>query len=165
MKRGNFLNLEKVNIVKIGEYEIKPGANLYRADLAGANLAGANLYRADLYRANLYRADLNGANLRSASLAGASLRSADLTGADLTGANLYCADLRRAIGAFSIGNPGGWHGHAWLRDGKLSIRIGCREFRYAEALAHWQPMQDRLEQLAATEYARQIALARGWAIE
>ena len=93
---------------------------------------------------------------------------AHLSDANLRGANLYCADLDGATGVFSLGHPGGWHAHAWLRDGALSIRVGCREFRYAEALEHWTyhsaGRKNRLEQLAATEYARQIALARGWVI-
>ena len=92
----------------------------------------------------------------------------DLCDANLCGAYLRRVDLRGAVGVFSIGNPGGWHGHAWLRGKRLSIRIGCREFRYQEALDWWNNHKDgretRLEQLAATEYARQIALARGWEV-
>ena len=108
-----------------------------------------------------------------AHLSDADLRGANLYCADLRGANLYCANLdganlRGATGVFYLGHPGGWHAHAWLRDGALSIRVGCREFRYAEAFEHWTyhsaGRENRLEQLAATEYARQIALARGWVI-
>ena len=100
-----------------------------------------------------------------ADLRGADLRGAHLGDAYLGGAYLGGADLRGVKDAFSIGSPGGWTGHGWLRDGYLSIRIGCREFRHHEAVAHWQNRPDRIEQLIATEYARQMALARGWAIE
>ena len=109
-------------------------------------------------------ADLIGANLSGANLSGANLRSADLSGANLSDAN-----LRSAQGVIALGAPGGWHAHAWLRDGILSIRIGCRESRYSEAMAHWnnhaEGRETRLEQLAAVEYARQIALARDWRVE
>ena len=47
------------------EYEIKPGANLY-----GANLREADLYRANLEGAYLREADLSRANLREANLEG-----------------------------------------------------------------------------------------------
>ena len=124
--------------MRVNGYEIKPFS-----DLSGADLSDAYLREADLSRANLREANLRGANLSGANLCG-------------------------AVGVFSIGNPGGWHGHAWLRGKRLSIRIGCREFRYQEALDWWNNHNDgretRLEQLAATEYARQIALARGWEV-
>ena len=51
--------------MNINGYEIKPGANLW-----GANLEGADLW---------------GANLRNAYLEGANLEGADLEGADVTG--------------------------------------------------------------------------------
>jgi hypothetical protein len=152
------------------------GANLRCADLYGANLRGADLSCADLYGANLRGADLYGANLRGADLScadlyGADLRGANLSGANLCGANLRGANLRGAKlcgakGIIALGCPSGWYGYAWLRGGRLSIRIGCRELRYDEAMLHWNNhpsgRETRLEQLAATEYARQIALARGW---
>ena len=50
------------------EYEIKPRADLRRADLGGADLIGA-----DLREANLVGADLIGANLREADFYGADL--------------------------------------------------------------------------------------------
>ena len=118
--------------------------------------------------AKLCGANLSGADLSGANLSGADLCDANLSGANLSGANLCDANLRGAVGVFSIGNPVGWHSHAWLRGKRLSIRIGCREFRYQEALDWWNNHKDgretRLEQLAATEYARQIALARGWEV-
>ena len=114
-------------------------------------------------------ADLSGADLRSAYLISANLIGADLRSANLRSANLIGANLSDAKGVIALGAPGGWHAHAWLRDGILSIRIGCREFRYSEAMAHWnnhvEGRETRLEQLAAVEYARQIALARDWRVE
>jgi hypothetical protein len=75
--------------MKVGNYDIKPFANLYGADLNGADLSGA-----DLRGANLYGANLRGADLRGADLSGADLRGANLSGADLRGANLYGVNLR-----------------------------------------------------------------------
>ena len=80
----------------LGEFDVRPGA-----DLRGANLSCAHLMVASLREANLRGADLREANLRSADLRGANLmsadlRNADLRGADLRGANLMNADLRRA---------------------------------------------------------------------
>ena len=149
---------------------VKSGAYLRGAYLRGAYLSGADLRGAYLRGAYLSGAYLRGAYLRGADLSGADLRGAYLRGAYLSGADLRGADLSGAYlsgvkDAFSLGFPGGWPAHAWLRDGVLSIRIGCREFRHAEAVAHWQNKPDRVEQLIATEYARQIALARGWKIE
>ena len=90
------------------EIELKPfadlsRANLSRADLRGVNLSEANLRRADLRGANLHEADLSGAHLSRANLSRADLRRADLSeadlrGADLSGANLRGADLTNAKG-------------------------------------------------------------------
>ena len=52
--------------MKIGNYEIKPFANLYGANLRGANLRGANLRGANLRGADLRGADLRGADLDKA---------------------------------------------------------------------------------------------------
>jgi len=82
---------------KVMGYEIKPQANLYRADLREANLYRANLCGADLYRANLYRANLCGANL-----CGADLYRADLCGADLYDANLDFSCLPLWCGSFGM---------------------------------------------------------------
>ena len=94
--------------VIIKGYEIKPRANLSRAnlfgadlsrvDLFGANLFWANLSRADLFGANLSGANLFGANLSGANLSGANLSWANLSGADLSWANLSGANLYRAVG-------------------------------------------------------------------
>ena len=64
------------------KYEIKPEADLYKA-----NLSGAYLIEANLTGANLYGADLSGANLIEADLVGADLVGANLRGAYLVGAN------------------------------------------------------------------------------
>jgi len=102
--------------------------------------------------------------LRDAYLGGAYLRGADLGGADLRGAYLGGADLRGAIGVIHLGAPNGWHAHAWLCDGWLSIRVGCREFRLAEALEYWQGKPNRREVMAALDYAETIAAIREWAV-
>ena len=108
------------------------------------------------------------ANLRGANLRGANLIDANLIRADLIDANLRGANLIGTSGIIALGFPSNWTAFAWLRHDRLSIRVGCREFRYDAALDHWNNHEEgretRLEQLAATEYARQIALARGWAI-
>jgi uncharacterized protein YjbI with pentapeptide repeats len=90
----------------VNGYELKPGADLskanlswadlYKADLSGANLSWANLFGANLSGANLSGADLYQANLSGANLYRVDLSEADLTGADLTGASLSGASLREA---------------------------------------------------------------------
>jgi hypothetical protein len=102
--------------------------------------------------------------VRGDSLSGADLSRADLSGAHLYGAHLYGANLSGARGIAGLGTPDGWHGHAWLRDGRLSIRIGCREKHLDEALAYWAPPEKmrRREVVAAVRYAEAIAIARGW---
>jgi hypothetical protein len=146
------------NIIFTGEFGSLKIA-VVAAISSGANLSWANLFEADLSEANLSEANLSWANLSRANLFRANLFEADLFRADLSGANLFGADQ-----VISLGFPGGWPAHAWLRQKQLSIRVGCREFRYKEALNYWQGKPDRLEQLAATEYARQIALARKWEV-
>lgn len=109
--------------MKVGPYNIKPGADLSGVDLAQANLKGVSLAQADLSeadlnnsnlieadlskatlrRTNLIRADLSKATLREANLIGAKLfrailteadlSEADLTNTDLTGAKLFGANL------------------------------------------------------------------------
>ena len=85
----------------VNGYEIKPGADLRRANLYGANLYGADLYRADLSEAYLREANLSEAYLREANLSRADLRKADLRGTYLSGTNLSRADLREANIDFS----------------------------------------------------------------
>jgi hypothetical protein len=96
-------------------YEIKPWANLSRADLREANLSGADLRGADLSEANLSEANLSGANLSradlsEANLSEANLREANLREANLREANLSGADLRGAdlSGAIGLLNPVDW---------------------------------------------------------
>ena len=135
-------------------------ANLRGADLWGADLRGANLREADLREADLREADLWGADLREANL-----READLRGADLWGADLRRADLWGASGIISAGFPDGWMAYGWIMDGALSIRVGCQEKRYAEAVAYWSGKDNRREVLAAVEYIRTVADIRGWRVQ
>ncbi len=151
-------------------------ADLIGADLRGADLTGAYLHGAGLREADLTGADLTGAYLRRADLIGADLTRADLRGADLTGAYLHGAGLReaglrganlyRAIGIIPLGTPDGWFSYAWLREGWLSIRVGCKELRLTEARAYWCPTHPewkrRREVAAAVEYAASVAKVRGW---
>jgi hypothetical protein len=113
-------------------------------------------------QANLIGADLSGANLSWANLSGANLSEADLSGANLSEADLSEANLSKAKSIIALGTPDGWHGHAWLRDGYLSIRVGCQEFRLDEARAYWAGKDDRREVMAAVDYAEAIAKIRGW---
>lgn len=143
-------------------------ADLHRANLAGANLTCANLTCANLVGADLHRANLAGADLTGANLAGADLRGAKLTGAVLTGANLRGAFLTGAnlsgvLGIIAAGTPDGFTAYGWLRDGYLSIRVGCREVRLIGALAYWtKGKENRLEVRAAVKYIAKVAKARDW---
>ena len=103
-----------------------------------------------------------GDTLRAADLRGADLYGADLYGADLRGANLSAADLYGADGIIGAGYPDGWTAYGWQRDGRLSIRIGCREKRLDEAREYWADKPDRREVLAAVEYVAAVAAIRGW---
>lgn len=110
------------------------------------------------------KAYLRGAYLGGAYLRGADLRGADLRGAYLGDADLRGADLGGAAGVIHLGTPDGWHAHAWLCDGWLSIRVGCREFRLAEAREYWQGKPNRREVMAALDYAETVAAIREWAV-
>jgi len=140
------------------------GANLRGANLRGANLCGANLRGANLCGANLRDAALCDANLRDAALYDANLRGADLCDANLCDANLCDADLRGVGYVIDLGLPNGWKAHAWLRDGWLSIRVGCQEKRLSEARDYWAGKDYRREVMAAVDYAEAVALLRGWPI-
>ena len=78
------------------KYDIKPGAQLVGAQLAGVDLTDANLEGAILKSANLEGAILKSANLEGANLEGAKLTGANLEGANLEGANLTDATLKIA---------------------------------------------------------------------
>lgn len=80
------------NIRKVNGYEIRHGADLYKANLAGADLKGANLYGA-----NLKGTDFRGANLYRANLYRAELSGADISGADLRRAFPYGVGVGRAF--------------------------------------------------------------------
>ena len=143
----------------------KAGAYLARANLARADLARAYLARAYLADANLAGADLVGAYLARAYLAGAYLADANLAGANLADANLADANLARANHIIPAGTPDGWTAYGWLREGYLSVRVGCREKRLDEARAYWTGKDNRREVMAALDYIEAIARLRGWAIE
>ncbi len=142
------------------------GANLHLADLTEAYLIGADLTEADLIGANLTGADLTRADLSEANLHLADLSRTDLTEADLSRTDLIGANLYRAIGIILLGTPDGWFSYAWLREGWLSIRVGCKELRLTEARAYWCPSHPewkrRREVAAAVEYAASVAKLRGW---
>jgi len=149
------------------------GADLRNADLRGADLRGVDMRHAYLGRANLRCALINDADLSRASFLAADLRAADLRGADLIGADLRNADLLETNlnGAIlhsvpsivDAGTPDGWRAYGWLRDGRLSIRVGLREERLTEARVYWAGRPDHREVLAAVEYIVTIAAMRGWA--
>ena len=146
--------LETESLKMCVETAVKRSADLRDADLRDADLGGASLSGA-----NLGGADLGGADLSGAVLGGAVLGDADLRGADLGG-----ADLRGIKGVIALGAPDGWPAHAWLRDGWLSIRVGCQEKRIDEARAYWAGKDNRREVMAALDYAEAVAVLRGWAI-
>jgi len=136
--------------MKIGNYIIKPWANLRNANLRSADLRNADLHNADLHNADLYCATLCNANLRNADLYGANLHNADLYGANLRNADLYGATLRNAdLRNTDLRNTEGFYllpvqdkrgycfAHAQLTDKGWQIRAGCRDFSVDEALEHW----------------------------
>ena len=151
--------LETESLKMCVETAVKRSADLRDADLRDADLRDANLSGADLGGAYLGGANLSGAYLGGANLSGADLRDADLRDADLRG-----ADLRGIKGVIALGAPDGWPAHAWLRDGWLSIRVGCQEKRIDEARAYWAGKDNRREVMAALDYAEAVAVLRGWAI-
>lgn len=116
---------------------------------AGADLSGADFSKANLFEVDFFGADLAWANL---------------SGVNLSGANLFGANLVWAAGIIHLGAPDGWHAHAWLRNGWLSIRVGCREMRLDEGRQYWAGKNNRREVMAALDYAETIATLRGWPI-
>ena len=116
-------------------------------------------------RANLSGANLSGADLRYADLSSANLSGADLRYADLSYANLSSADLSGAKGVISGGNPNGWTCYGWLRDDVLSLRVGCRDKRFSEAVSYWTGKPDRQEVLIMCHAIASIAVTRGWKTE
>jgi hypothetical protein len=104
------------------KWAIETGAYLIDAYLRGANLEGANLI---------------GANLEVAYLEDAYLEGANLIGANLIGANLIDANLIHC-GTRSDGHEF----YAYVRDGKIWIKAGCRNFEIKEAAKHWRDTRD-----------------------
>lgn len=141
------------------------GAHMNFLDFRDIDLSGARLERAEAKYSLFGGAILRGANLIDSDFGSSDLTHADLTGADLTDAHLYGARICETIGVVDLGHPGGYKGIAWQRDGILIIRIGCHNFTYSEAVEHWLDMDERDEQRAACEYARVVAISRGWRIE
>jgi hypothetical protein len=138
------------------------GAHLSGANLSGADLGGADLSGAYLGGAHLSGADLSGANLGGANLGGADLSGAYLSRADLSGADLSGADLGGVDHVIALGQPNGWWAFAYLWEGKIWVRIGCRTKSIADGRAYWADKDDRREVLAALDYAETIARLRGW---
>jgi len=142
-------------------------AKLDRAKLAGANLAGANLARAGMYFTDLDGANLSGANLSGVAFGFTSLIRTNLTGANLSNTNLACVGLNHAQlngtqGVIDAGMANRYHVFGWLRDGRLSVRAGCRDFRADEGRAYWKGVEGREEILAALTCVEAMAHVRGW---
>jgi hypothetical protein len=140
------------------------GASLAGAYLADANLAGANLAGANLAGAYLAGANLAGAYLAGASLAGAYLADANLADANLAGAYLAGASLAGAYQVIDAGTPNCYRCVGWLRDGALSVRVGCHDKRLADGRAYWAGKDRRREVLAALDYVEAVAKLRGWSV-
>jgi uncharacterized protein YjbI with pentapeptide repeats len=92
------------------------------------------------------------------------LHGADLREANLSGANLSGANLRGVAAITPLGYPDGWLAYGWRHEGWLSIRVGCRELRLAEARGYWKDKPDRREVMAALDYAEALATLRGWPV-
>lgn len=132
-------------------------------NLRGAELRGADLRDIILSGVNLSGVNLRGANLRGADLHGSDLRRAILGRADLIDAVLDGADLRGTVGIISAGTPNGFTAFGWLRDGFLSIRIGCQEKRLSEAIEYWHKGKKHRRQVrAAVKYIAKCAKDDGW---
>jgi uncharacterized protein YjbI with pentapeptide repeats len=144
------------------------------AHLSAANLRDADLRCADLFDADLIVADLSGAILYDADLIGADLSGADLSGADLSDANLRGANLSGASlpnNFIDLGNRSDGHfHHAYMIDGKVWIRAGCRYFEIQDARRHWSEHSRGsdchlcAESLAKIGIAETIFHARGLAV-
>ena len=99
-----------------------------------------------------------------ADLAGADLAGANLAGADLARADLAGAYLARAYHVIAAGTPNGWTAFGWLRDGYLSVRVGCHDKRLDEARVYWTGKDARREVMAALVYIEAVACIRGWKV-
>jgi hypothetical protein len=130
----------------------------------GAAVRAAVVGNIKLRDAVLSGAVLSGADLSGAVLSGAVLRGADLSGADLSGAVLRDADLSDADAVISAGFPNGWTAVAWQREGKIMLRVGCRNFTLAEGREYWAGKPDRREVMAALDYIEAVALIREWPV-
>lgn len=84
-------------------------------------------------------------------------RRADLSRADLSGADLCGADH-----VITLGQPNGWWAFAYLWEGAIWVRVGCRAKSIADGRTYWANKDDRREVLAALDYAETVARLRGW---
>jgi hypothetical protein len=106
-------------------------------------------------KAVLYRSDTTDivkAAVEQAVMVGANLYGANLRDANLYGANLVGASLVGANNVIDAGSPNNWRTVGWLRNGVLSVRVGCHDKRMAEGRAYWADKPDRREVLAALDY-------------
>lgn len=84
--------------------------------------------------------------------------------------SLFCDaggyDTDGAEGIISGGAPNGWIAYGWVYEDRLSIRVGCREKRFDEALNYWDLVEKphRREVVAACHYIAAVAKLRGWKI-
>ena len=110
---------------ELGEFDIKPGADLNGADLSGAYLSSADLSVADLIGANLIGANLFGADLSSANLIGAKITT-NLREFSLIGS-------RPIFQAFGVGSRGS---SVWFNTDKgIVVNAGCAWHAEAEFVA------------------------------
>ena len=77
-------------------------------------------------------------------------------------ANLADANLAGANQVIAAGTPTGWRCVGYLRDGWLSVRVGCHDKRLPEARTYWAGKADRREVLAALDYLETVARLRSW---
>jgi hypothetical protein len=134
--------------MKLFGYEIKHGAELAHANLAGTSrLSGVDLGFADLSNANLAESDLSDTYLKHANLSGANLLGADLIHADLSNANLSDANLQytNLYGANLSDTKGiivfQCKKHrlvAYKYKGVVYVKIGCIDYRLDYLLENYK---------------------------
>jgi hypothetical protein len=106
----------------------------------------------------------NPATGKRANLSYANLSDAYLSYANLSDAYLSRANLSRATCIILAGYPDNWACVGWLRAGRLSIRVGCRDKRLDEGRHYWAGKEDRREVMAALDYVEAVAKIRGWEV-
>lgn len=98
---------------------------------------------------------------------GLAVKWARQTGADLRGAYLAGADLGGADLVDAGQDARGYRFVGFLRDNKLRIVAGCRDFSLQEARARWKGRHAddpalKAECLAKVDLIAKVAKARGW---